>query len=211
MIEIIQRPLTLDEKRTLQEQYGTFDQKAGKVVSIFFVAFFICLLPLLVIDKYFVDVPSNIELLAFIPLTIISAFITYKIYRFEHEGFKMAKEDLDNGTATIYKIKTNRVFRRKDPEDFGPHYYIDLGNEGEYKTLFIWGQYLMDFKRKTFPCTDFELVKTKRGQVINLIPSGQYLKPEKVLKAFAMKDYRVLGRVPDDGQLLNVSMDEIVE
>jgi hypothetical protein len=210
MIEITERQLTLEEKNTLEKQYGTFDQRAGKVVSIFFVAFVICLLPLLAIDKYFVDVPSNIELLAFIPMIIISAIATYKIYGYESIEFKHAKEALSSGTVTVYKVKTDRVFRRKDPEDFGPHFYIDLGKEGEYKTLFIWGQYLMDFKRKTFPCTEFELVKTKRGQVINLIPSGQYLKPEKVLKAFSMKDYRVLG-VPDDGQLLNVSIDEIVE
>jgi hypothetical protein len=209
MIEIIERPLTIDERRTLEKQYGTFDQKAGKVVSIFFVAFVICLLPLLAIDKYLVDVPSNIELLAFIPMTIISAFATYKIYKFESVEFKFAKEDLDNGTVTVYKVKTSRVFKRKDPEDFGPHYYIDLGTDSEYKTLFIWGQYLMDFKRKTFPCTEFELVKTKRGLVINLIPGGQYLKPEKTLKAYSMKDYRD-GKVPDDGQLLKVCMDEIV-
>jgi hypothetical protein len=200
MIEISERQLTLEEKKTLEKQYGTFDQRAGKVATIFFISFVVCLLPLLAIDKWFYDVPSNIELLAFIPMTIISAFATYKIYKVESIEFKAAKQALDTGTVTVYKIRTNRVFRRKDPEDFGPHYYIDLGNEGEYKTLFIWGQYLMDFKRKTFPCTEFELVKTKRGQVINLIPSGQYLKPEKVLKAFSMKDYRVLGRVPDDGQ-----------
>jgi hypothetical protein len=191
MIEIIERLLTIDEKRTLEKQYGTFDQKAGKVVSIFFVAFVICLLPLLAIDKYLVDVPSNIELLAFIPMTIISAFATYKIYKFESVEFKFAKEALDKGTVTVYKIRTSRVFKRKDPEDFGPHYYIDLGSDGEYKTLFIWGQYLMDFKRKTFPCTEFELVKTKRGLVIDLIPGGEYLKPEKTLKAYSMKDYRV--------------------
>ncbi|MCA6408301.1 MAG: hypothetical protein IM574_08720 [Cytophagales bacterium] len=207
MIEIIERPLTIDEKGTLEKQYGTFDQKAGKVVSIFFVAFVICLLPLLAIDKYLVDVPSNIELLAFIPMIIVSAFATYKIYKFESDGFKLAKEDLDSGTVTVYNIKTSRVFEREDPEDFGPHYYIDLGTDGDCKTLFIWGQYLMDF---TFPCTEFELVKTKRGLVIDLIPGGQYLKPERTLKAYSMKDYKE-GKVPDDGQLLKITLDEIVE
>ncbi len=210
MIEIIERPLTLDEKRTLEKQYGTFDQRAGKVVTIFFVAFMICLLPFVAIDKYLVDVPSNIELLAFIPMTLISAFATFKIYKYESVEFKLAKEALENGTATVYKIKTSRIFRRKDPEDFGPHYYIDLGTDGQYKTLFIWGQYLMDFKRKTFPCTEFELVKTKQGLVTDLIPGGQYLKPERTLRAYSMKDYRD-GKVPDDGQLLKVSIDEIVE
>ena len=211
MIEIIERQLTLEEKKTLEKQYGTLKQRAGKAATIFFISFVVCLLPLLAVDKYVYDVPSSIELIALIPMTIISAFITYRIYKITSIELEAAKEALASGTVTVYRITTNRVFRRKDPEDFGPHYYIDLGNEGEYKTLFIWGQYLTDFKRKTFPCTEFELVKTKRGQVINLITSGKYLKPEKVLKPYSLKDYRELGRVPDDGQLLNLSMDEIAE
>jgi hypothetical protein len=210
MIEITERQLTFEEKKILEEQYGTFDKRAGRVATIFFFSFAVCLLPLLAIDKYLYDVPSNIELIAFIPMIITSALVTYKIYGFESIESKGAKADLEHGTAIVYKIKTNRVYRRKDLEDFGPHFYIDLGNNSEHKTLFICGQYLMDFKRKAFPCTEFELVKTKRGQVINLVPGGQYLKPEKVFKAYSMKDYRA-GLVPDDGQLLKISMDEIGE
>jgi hypothetical protein len=64
-------------------------------------------------------------------------------------------------------------------KDFGPSYYFDLGQGSEFKTLFLFGQYLMDFKRKTFPSTEFQVIKANSGQVIDVIPTGGYLKPVK--------------------------------
>jgi hypothetical protein len=209
MIEITERPFNDTERKILLDQIPTTGERTENGVMAFIFILFIFLGPLLLIDKYWFDVPPNIELIVILPILAIVTFLTY-IFDKKMFDYKYTKSDIESGIVTTYKVKTNRVIKRKDPEDFGPHYYIDLDSEGEYKTLFIWGQYLMEFKRKTFPCTEFELVKTKQGQVIKLIPGGQYLKPERTLKAYAMKDYRA-GKVPDDGQLLKVSLDEIVE
>lgn len=92
--------------------------------------------------------------------------------------------------VTVYNIKTDRVIKRRDPEDFGPSYYIDLGQDNECKTLFLFGQYLDDFEKKKFPSTEFQLIKGKGGQVIDLIPSGEYLKPVKTLKAYSKRDFK---------------------
>jgi hypothetical protein len=63
------------------------------------------------------------------------AIAAYLAYRLDKMGFdsKYITSDIEAGVVTVYNVKTNRVVKRKDPEDFGPSYYIDLGQNNEYK------------------------------------------------------------------------------
>ncbi len=209
MIEITERQIRDSEKKILLDRIPSKDKRTENAVMGFIVIFGIFLAPLLLIDKYWFDVPSKVELISLIPILTIAAYLTYRL---DKKGFdsKYIKADIEAGMVTVYNIKTDRVIKRRDPEDFGPSYYIDLGQNNEYKTLFLFGQYLDDFEKKKFPSTEFQLIKGKGGQVIDLIPSGEYLKPVKTLKAYSKQDFKD-GKVPDDGQLLTVSIDEISE
>ena len=144
-----------------------------------------------------------------VPILTLTVYLTYRL---DKNGFDSndLKADINAGMVTVYNIKTDRVIKRRDPEDFGPSYYVDLGPNYEFKTLFLFGQYLYEFKKKEFPSTEFQLIKGNSGQVIDLIPSGEYLKPMRTLKGFSKQAFKD-GIVPGDGQLLTVSIEEIGE
>ena len=209
MIQITQRPINDSERKILLDKIPTKGQRVENATMSFLFILFVFLGPLLLIDKYWFDVPSNVELIVLFPILTIVTLLTYRMDKQMFDS-KYIKSDIEFGTVTIYYIKTDKVIRRKDPEDFGPSYYFDLGHGSEFKTLFLFGQYLLDFKSKTFPSTEFQVIKANSGQVINIIPSGEYLKPIKTLKAYSKADFKK-GEVPDDGQLLSISIDEIVE
>ena len=209
MIEITERQISDSEKKILLDRIPSKDKRTENAVMGFIVIFGIFLAPLLFIDKYWFDVSSNVEFISLIPILTIAAYLTYRLDKKRFDS-KYIKADIEAGMVTVYNVKTDRVIKRRDPEDFGPSYYIDLGQNIEYKTLFLFGQYLDDLKKKKFPSTEFQLVKGKGGQVIDLIPSGEYLKPVKTLTAYSKQDFKD-GKVPDDGQLLTVSIDEISE
>jgi len=209
MIQITERQISDSEIKILLDRIPSNNKRTENAVMGFIVILGIFLVPLLLIDKFWLDIPSSVELISLIPILTIAAYMTYRL---DKKGFdsKYIKEDIEAGIVTVYNIKTERIVKRKDLEDFGPSYYIDLGSNNEYKTLFLFGQYLDDFKKKKFPSTEFQLIKGKGGQVIDLVPSGEYLKPVKTLKAYSKQDFKD-GKVPDDGQLLTVSIDEISE
>jgi len=207
MIEVTERQISDLEKKILLDRIPSQEKRAESAVMGFIVVLGIFLAPLLLIDKYWFDVPSNVQSISLIPIVAIAAYLAYRLDKMGFDS-KYITSDIEAGVVTVYNVKTNRVVKRKDPEDFGPSYYIDLGQNNEYKTLFLFGQYLDDFGKRKFPSTEFQLIKGKGGQVIDLVPSGEFLKPVKTLKAYSKQDFKA-GKVPDDGQLLTVSIDEI--
>ena len=209
MVEINQRSINDRERKLLLDQIPGKGKRIENGTMMFIFILFGFLVPLLLIDKYWFDVPSRVELITLIPILTVSLYLTYRINRRMYDS-KVIKADIEWDIVTVYNVNANRVVKRKDPEDFGPSYYFDLAEDGQFKTLFLSGQYLMDIKKKTFPSSEFQVIKAKSGQVIDIIPSGEYLKPIKILKAFSKDDFKN-GRVPDDGQLLTFSVDEIVE
>lgn len=207
MIEISQRPINDTEKKILLDQIPSKARRIENATMAFIFILFIFLGPLLLMDKYWFDVPLRVELITLVPILTIAFCLTYMFDRKMHDsGF--IKTDIEFGKVTVYHVKTDRVIEREDPEDFGPSYYFDLGQDGRFKTLFLFGQYLMQFKKKTFPSSEFQVIKAKSGQVIDIIPSGEYL--IKTLKPYSKDDFKK-GRVPDDGDLLTLSIDEILE
>jgi len=209
MIQITQRPINDSEKKILLGQIPSRGERIEKATMAFIFILFVFLGPLLLIDRYWIDVSPRVELISLFPILTITTLLTYRLDKKMFDS-KYIKADIEVGTVTVYNVTTDKVVKRKDPEDFGPSYYFDLGQGSEFKTLFLFGQYLMDFKRKTFPSTEFQVIKANSGQVIDVIPTGGYLKPVKTLKAYSKEDFKK-GKVPDDGQLLSISIDEIVE
>lgn len=209
MIEITERPILEAEKEILRQRIPDKDKRAENALMAFIIIAGILLLPLLAIDKYIVDVPSTIQLITLVPIICVAAYLAYRLDKTGNDS-PYLKTDIEAGVVTVYHVKTDKVIKREDPEDFGLSYYFDLGPTSEYKTLFLFGQYLEDdLDEHVFPCTEFQLIKGKSGQVIDLIPSGVYLKPFKTLEAYSKKDFKE-GKVPDDGQLLTVSIDDIL-
>ncbi len=209
MIEITERQILEAEKKILLQRMPDRDKRAENAIMAFIIAAAILVLPLIAIDKYIVDVSSTIQLISLVPIISLAAYLAYRLDKTGNDSTYL-KTDLAAGVVTIYHVKTDRVIKREDPEDFGPCYYFDLGQTSEHKTLFLFGQYLEDdLDENVFPCTEFQLIKGKSGQVIDLIPSGVYLKPFMTLEAYSKEDFKE-GKVPDDGQLLTVSIDDIL-
>ena len=81
----------------------------------------------------------------------------------------------------------------------------------ENETLFLQGQYFdeLQYSRK-FPNTEFEIVRTELtfNELIDIKPLGEYLKPEKKLKAFTKEQFEN-NEVHYDGDLLKISIEQI--
>ncbi|WP_281638238.1 hypothetical protein [Flavobacterium marginilacus] len=168
------------------------------------------LTPLLLYDKFVDAVSSEIQLMILIPLLIFSfGIVVYWMNKNGEIGWnRKVENEIKNGKAQVLKIETEKVFKRNETYDLGSGFYIKIS---ENKTLFLQGQYFdqLQYSRK-FPNTEFEIVKTNltHNNLITINSFGQYLKPEKKLKAFAKEDYEN-NRVHYDGELLNIPIDEI--
>jgi hypothetical protein len=114
------------------------------------------------------------------------------------------------GQADVMHIVTNRAIERKDPEDFGVAFYFDVLVNNERKTLYLWGQYLdMLVFDQLFPNTEFEIVHSRLNKkIIDLKVMGKHFLPEKVLPPFS-KEVWETGKFPGDGQLLDITIDEV--
>lgn len=168
------------------------------------------LTPLLLYDKFVDKVSSEIQLMILIPLLIFSVgIVVYWMNKNGELGWnKKVDNEIKNGKAQVFRIVTDKVIRRDETYDLGSGFYIKIS---ENKTLFLQGQYFdqLQYSRK-FPNTEFEIVKTNlaHNDLISINSLGQYLKPEKKLKAFTKEDYEN-NRVHYDGELLNIPIDEI--
>lgn len=207
MIEITQRPLKESERIILIRQIPDKWKYIADDVLLFVVILFVLISPLLLFDKYWFDVPPVIELIVLVPLLVIAFVVTYRRTKKMHDS-RTVKDDVEAGIVIGYHVKTNRVIKRKNSDDLGPCYYFDLGSDSQFKTLFLFGQYLMDYKKASFPCSEFQIVKSKSGLAIDIVTSGQPLKPVRRLSAFTQEDF-ISGKVYEDGQLLTIPIDEI--
>lgn len=100
--------------------------------------------------------------------------------------------------------------KREDPEDFGVAFYCAVVDNGQPKTLFLWGQYLDELEyEKTFPNTAFEFTRyVASDEFLAFKTLGHYFKEEKTLPAFDKSVWKN-GSYPVNGQLLNQHFDEI--
>jgi hypothetical protein len=107
-------------------------------------------------------------------------------------------------------VKTTRAIKREDLEDFGLAFYLEVFDNGQPKTLFLWGQYLEELIHdKNFPNTEFEFLRKKGSdEFISFTTLGQYFEEEKSLPPFGKKTWES-GVFPVNGQILDQTIDEI--
>lgn len=206
----IERPYNSEEIKLLKSRKNSlwvhFENFGLKFIGITFVL----LAPLLLYDKFIGKVSSETQLLILIPLLIISiGTVIYWMNKNGEIGWnKKVNNEIKNGKAQVLKIQTDKVFKRKQTYDLGSGFYIKISDN---ETLFLQGQYFdeLQYGRK-FPNTDFEIVRTKLtfNELVDIKSFGEYLKPEKKLKAFTKEQFDK-NEVHWDGDLLEIPIEQI--
>jgi hypothetical protein len=205
-----ERPYNLEEIKTLRSRKNSLWQHFENFGLKWILVLGVLLAPLLIYDKFIDKVSSDIQLWTTIPLVIISIVVVgyWMNKNGELNWNKTVENEIKNGKAQVLKIKTEKVIKRKDPEDFGSGFYLKID---ENKTIFLQGQYLdeLQYSRK-FPNTDFEIVRTKLSfnELIDINSFGKYLKPERKLEPFSKEQYKS-GNFHCDGDILEIPIDEI--
>ncbi len=208
-MERFTRPYTEQEKKKLSSRkfsvWKHFENFGMKWVF----ASLILLFAFLLVKKFVMDISSEIELPIMIIIELIAlAVVIYIMKRTgELDWNKKIESELREGEAEVIRIKTDRVVKRKDPEDFGSGFYIKLD---EKSTLYLEGQYLdeLQYSRK-FPNTEFEIIRTKwHNEFLEINSLGKYLKPERKLEPFTKEEYKT-GNRPHDGDIIELPIDKI--
>lgn len=171
---------------------------------------FVLLAPVLIYDKYF-PVPSNIQAVYCILIVILAIGITIWLTKKWEGGLSNAKQiaEIENSVVEVIRIKTARAIEREDFEDFGPAYYLEVFENGQPKTLFLWGQYFDVLEENSFPNTEFEYIRVKRnGEFIEFVTLGKHFQPERILPPFSKEVWKN-DSCPYDGQILDLPLDEI--
>ncbi len=206
----IERPYNPEEIKLLKSRKNSLWEHFENFGKKWILITLILLAPLLLYDKFVSKVSSNTQLLTSIPLIIISIGIV--VYWMRKNGEidwnKKVDNEIKNGKAQVLKIKTDKVYKRKETFDLGSGFYLKIS---ENETLFLQGQYFdeLQYSRK-FPNTEFEIVRTELtfNELIDIKPLGEYLKPEKKLKAFTKEQFEN-NEVHYDGDLLKIPIEQI--
>jgi hypothetical protein len=208
-VEKFSRPYTDSERQILRgRKFSTWKHFENFGMKWVF-ASIILLAPFLLYDRYVADVSSTVELPILIGIEIAAVLIVlYFMNRIgELSWNKNIEHEINFGEAEIIKLRTDKVIKRKDPEDFGSGYYLKIDDN---RTLYLEGQYLdeLQYSRK-FPNTEFEIIRTKwHNELLEIISTGEYLKPAKKLQPFTKEQYKS-GNRHFDGDIIETSIDEI--
>ncbi len=103
------------------------------------------------------------------------------------------------------RFVADRAFRVDEFADEGPHYFLELENEGGI--LHLSGTYLyhyepIDGSPRNFPCTHFTVRRhAQLGYVVDLICGGLIIEPEVEAPPYSASDFEE-HRVPKDGAIL---------
>lgn len=205
-----ERTYKTEEIKLLRSRKYSLWQHFENFVKKYIGIILVLLTPLLVYEKLIQKVSSETQLLILIPVVIISILIV--LYWMKKNGeigwnTKVEKQ-IKYGKVEVLKIKTDKVVQRRETYDLGSGYYIKIS---ENETLFLQGQYLdeVQYSRK-FPNTEFEISRTSLefNEVLSIEFFGNFLKPEKKLRAFIKEEYKS-NKVHYDGELLNIPIDDI--
>lgn len=208
MITIITRDATPKERQELTPQLPGRYKRFENFVMGYIVVVALLLIPMLAYDQ-FEPVASNKQA-AYCIIVIIVAFLVTRWLKNRQEGKMVSQPTIDpNFQVEVIRVKTNRAIKRKDPEDFGVAYYVDVTVNGQPKVLFLWGQYFDVLEDHLFPNTEFEFVrKPGSHEFIDFITLGSYFKEEKVLPPFDEAIWES-GAYPFNGDILDQRIDEI--
>jgi hypothetical protein len=195
--------LLKSRKNSLWEHFEHFGKK-------WIVITLILLAPLLLYEKFVGKISSDTQLLTSVPLLVISiGIVMYWMRKNGEIGWnKKVDNEIKNGKAQILKIQTDKVYKRKESFDLGSGFYLKIS---ENETLFLQGQYLdeLEYSRK-FPNSEFEVVSTALtlNEFIGITPLGEYLNPEKELKAFTKEQFEN-NDVHYNGDLLKIPIEQL--
>lgn len=162
------------------------------------------------------------------PLIVVTPFCTgfLALFLFNKRGLRpnisgksLEEQIADLETAGLIQrdsYRATRAFEVEEFEDEGTHYYVEL-EDG--RVLYLNGQYLYDYEPmdddpdvsqpRSFPCTEFETVRHRtEGGVISITCRGHVLTPEIEAPHYTKADFKA-GLIPEDGQILTDSYDEI--
>lgn len=209
MLKITTRPYNNKEKDILRKQLPSLYSQIESSFLLFMWIFVAFLIPLLVWDKL-QDVSPQHELHWLVFIFPISIIVTFIVLKSRKNISKTTNEEVSNGIVEVLHVLTQRAIKRKDPEDFGIAYYIDVSFENKQKTLYLWGQYLDDLEYENlFPNTEFEIViATSNKETIDIKLLGHFFEPEKNLEPFDSSVWKK-GNYPLNGEVLDITIDNI--
>ena len=211
MINITLRSLSDIEKAILIKRMPTLYKQIESLILKFIFIELVFIIPLLIYD-HFSPIASNTQGIYCIIVTMLSILISILITIKWQGGFSNKKliENLNSLEIEDIHIKTNRALKREDPEDFGIAFYLEIFENSEPKTLYLWGQYLdMLEYEKLFPNTEFKFIrKPGSDEFIDFKVLGSYFKEEKTLPPFD-DDIFKSGKYPTNGQIFDFKIDEI--
>jgi hypothetical protein len=206
MIATTIRPYSEAEKQQLIAQLPSRYKRFENFVMTLIFALGALLLPFLLFDKYF-HFNSSKQIIFCVAALIVSLIISRRITK--HQKREDAIKSILAGQVEVTHVKTSRALERKDPEDFGAAFYLEVVNNGKAKVLYLQGQYLDEIEEALFPATDFEVIRRlDNKEVIELKIIGNSFKPEKVLPVFDMEDWRN-GNTPNDGDIFDMRFEDI--
>jgi hypothetical protein len=210
MITFSARPLTDDEKQALLKRLPSFYKLLEEYALVFIGVVMALLIPLLIVDRYF-HVSSTVQFIYCICAGILAVPIIIYVRKKYGAGHPGKKQDVLNMDYEVVHVKTSRAIKREDVDDFGVAFYVSVVHDGITKTLYLWGQYLdMLTYDNLFPNTEFEFARKKGSEeFVDFKLFGQHFKEEKTLPAFNKVVWNA-GTYPVNGQLLNITIDEVV-
>ena len=171
----------------------------------------VLLIPFLLYKHYY-PVPSTTQAIISIAIIALSTLLIFWWTKRYEGGLSASKQiaDINSTPVEVIKVKTCRAIQREDPEDFGTAYYIDVIEDGQRKTLYLWGQYLDELEyEKVFPNTEFEITRrVGSDEFIDFKTTGHHFEAEKVLPAFGKEVWKS-GNYPLNGQILNQTIDTV--
>lgn len=207
MITVTVRPFTKEEAELAKRRSPSLFNLIEEYFLLFTAIYIALLIPLLLIDK-FLPIPSFAQL-AYVIFIILPTVYAIRKIRKKYSKVNHTTTDKQSELVETLYVKTDRAIEREDIEDFGSSFYLDVGESGETKTLFLWGQYLDDLGEGKFPNTEFLLTRNADSkEFIDIKLMGKHFKPEKVLPAFDKKLWKS-GKCHEDGQIIGTSIDEI--
>jgi len=210
IISTVRQPTPDEISRQIKSLPGIYKQFESFLLKWLFVSV-VLLFPFLLLGHYF-PIASRIQAVYCIVCVLLSVCIVTVWTKRYKGGLGNRKQVVAMNTAPveIVKVKTNRAIKREDPEDYGIAFYLDVLENGQQKTLYLWGQYLDDLEYENqFPNTEFEFIrKPGSDEFIDFKVSGQYFNPERTLPPFEKAVWKS-GNYPVNGQVLEQTLDSI--
>ena len=206
MEHIESRPLTHEELRELGKHAPSPLLALGPPVAAGGFFFLLFTAVVLWLSKH-VALVKTIQPLLFATFAIWLAPQMLSMYRSGTRRSETLRKDLKGGKAQIRRYEAVDAIRVEEFEDEGTGFFLKL-KDG--RTLFLAGQHFYELEEeKKFPCSSFEIVETPNAKwPLGFSCTGPYFPPSFKRGPFPKNEIK-LGRVPCDGDLLEVDFESL--